>query len=389
MPLVKEHVIALVDCDCFFVSCERVDNPDLNGKPVCVTTGTTSKGIVVSRSNEAKALGIKMGQPMFQLEGLYNNVHYIPAHHNRYAEISKQVMSILKDFTPDVEEVSVDEAYLDLTGMSRMYKLSYENLIKKIRQTVLEKTKIPVSIGLSTSKTLAKLASDKAKKTGGIFIIHPKNARSFLQQIDLEEICGISHKTALNFAKKGILTIDEFLDKDPNWARQAFGIHGEKLRYELEGISVSPVNAQEEAPQSIQDTQALEDFTNSFEVLKRTLPQHVHRASQRLRKWDGYCGVLSVMLRTKDFKVIETDVKLDKPTNSEQTLLNKSQQLLQQIYKPYTQYRSVGITLKNLVFGKAQQQSLFDTNEREDDKMSHIIDDLEKKFGKQVLKLGM
>lgn len=95
------------------------------------------------------------------------------------------------------------------------------------------------------------------------------------------------------------------------------------------------------------------------------------------------------MLRTKDFKVVEIETKLDKPTNSEQTLLNQSQQLLQKIYKPYTQYRSVGVTLKNLVFGKAKQQSLFDTNEREDDKLSHIIDDLEKKFGKQVLKLGM
>ena len=195
MSLVKEHVIALVDCDCFFVSCERVDNPKLNGKAVCVTTGATSKGIVVSRSNEAKALGIKMGQPMFQLQGQFDNAHYIPARHERYAEISKQVMAVLRDFTPDVEEVSIDEAYLDLTGMSKLYGMTYENLIKKIRETVLEKTKVPVSIGLSTSKTLAKLASDKAKKTGGIFIIPPKKVREILHGINLEEICGISHQT--------------------------------------------------------------------------------------------------------------------------------------------------------------------------------------------------
>ena len=389
MSLVKEHVIALVDCDCFFVSCERVDNPKLIGKPVCVTTGATSKGIVVSRSNEAKALGIKMGQPMFQLDGKYPSCNYIPAHHERYAEISKQVMAVLKDCTPDVEEVSVDETYLDLTGMSKMYGLTYENLIKKIRETVLEKTKVPVSIGLSTSKTLAKLASDKAKKTGGIFIIPPKKVREILHGINLEEICGISHQTSMNYWKKCVSNLDEFLDKDPNWIRQAFGINGERLRYELAGVSVSPVNPVEEAPQSIQDTRSLEDFTDSLEVLESTLPYHVHRASQKLRKWDGYCSVLAVMLRTKDFKVFETETKLDKPTNSEQRLLRASHELIKKIYKSRTLYRSVGITLRNLVFGKAIQQSLFETEQREDDKMSHVIDDLEKKYGKQVVKLGM
>ena len=166
MSFMKEHVIALVDCDCFFVSCERVDNPGLNGKAVCVTTGATSKGIVVSRSNEAKALGIKMGAPMFQIQDKYQNVYYIPARHERYSEISKQVMNVLREFSPDVKEVSIDEAYVDLTGFSKLYKLKYVDLIKKIRQTILEKVKVPVSIGLSTSKTLAKLASDKAKKTG-------------------------------------------------------------------------------------------------------------------------------------------------------------------------------------------------------------------------------
>lgn len=389
MPLIKEHVIALVDCDCFFVSCERVDNPQLNNKPVCVTTGATSKGIIVSRSNEAKELGIKMGTPLFQLSGKFNNVHYIPARHNRYAEISKQVMTVLKLFTPDVEEVSIDEAYLDLTGMSKLYNLTYENLIKKIRQTVLEKTQIPVSIGLSTSKTLAKLASDKAKKNKGLFIIHPKKAKEILKNIELEEICGINHKTAVNFATKGIFTIDDFLQYDPHRIRQLFGIHGEKLRYELAGISVSPVNPVEEAPQSIQDTKALEDFTDNLNILENALSYHIHKASQKLRKQNGYCNTLSVMLRTKDFKVIEATVKLEKPTNSEQTLLKHAQELIKKIYQSKTLYRSVGITLKNLVYGKPVQQSLFEQEEREDDKISRLIDELEQKYGKQVVKLGI
>lgn len=389
MVSVKEHVIALVDCDCFFVSCERVDNPDLNNKPVCVTTSTTNKGIVVSRSNEAKALGIKMGAPMFQLHGKYKQVHYISTHHERYHEISQKVMSVLRDFTPDVEEVSIDEAYLDLTGMSKMYSMSYENLIKKIRQTVLEKTKIPVSIGLSTSKTLAKLASDKAKISGGIFIIHPKRAGEFLKEVDLEEICGISSRTALKFSAKGIRNISDFLDKEPQWIRQVLGVHAERLHYELKGISVSLVNSKEEPPQSIQDTQALEKFTDDIEILKRTLSVHVHRSSQKLRKWDGYCSSIVVMLRTKDFKVFEKECKLEKFTNSEQTLLSKANILIPQVYRQGIIYRAVGITLKNLVFGKNKQRSFFDDFEHEDDKISRLIDDLENKYGKQVVKLGM
>ncbi|MBR6412679.1 MAG: Y-family DNA polymerase [Alphaproteobacteria bacterium] len=389
MSLVKEHVIALVDCDCFYVSCERVDNPKLNGQPVCAVTNTTNKGIVLSRSKEAKALGIKMGAPMFQIKDEYPTCHYMPARYERYGEISKQVMEILRDFTPDVEEVSIDEAYLDLTGMSKLYGMTYENLIKKIRQTILDKTKIPVSIGLATSKTLAKLASDKAKKTGGIFIIPPSKIREILHNVNLEEICGISHQTSMNYWKKGVSNIDEFLDKEPNWIRKAFGINGERLRYELAGVSVSPVNPIEEAPQSIQDTRSLEDFTDSLDVLESTLSYHVHRASQKLRKWDGYCCILGVMLRTKDFKVFETETKLDVPTNSEQRLLRNAHELIEQLYKPRTLYRSTGISLRNLVFGQAKQQSLFESDTREDDKMSRMIDDLEKKFGKQVVKLGM
>lgn len=389
MSLGKEYVIALVDCDCFFVSCERVDNPNLNGRAVCVVTNTTNKGIVLSRSNEAKALGIKMGQPMFQLNGRHLDCFYIPCRHKRYAELSRQVMAVLREFSPDVEDVSVDEAFLDLTGMSKIYGVSYEKLAHQIRQRVFEKTKIPVSIGVSTSKTLAKLASDKAKKNGGVFIIAPKKIREILSAVKLDEVCGISHQTVKNFYKKGVFELNEFLDKDPAWVRQALGITGERLRYELSGVCVSPVNAVEQAPQSIQDTRSLVDFTGSLEMLERCLPCHIHRSSQKLRKWDGYCAVLSVMLRTKDFKVHEAEIKLPNPTNSEQTLLRQAHILIKKIYNPRVLYRSVGVTLKNLTFGKVQQGSLFDSVRPEDDKLSHLIDELEQRYGKQVVKLGM
>lgn len=384
----KQRVIALVDCDCFFVSCERVDNPALNGRPVCVMTGGGTKGIVVSRSAEAKALGIKMGAPMFQVQTDYPQGIYIPSRLSRYADISARVMAVLRTFSPDMEEVSIDEAYMDLTGLNRVYRMTHRDLIARIRQTVWEQAHIPVSIGLATTKTLAKLASDKAKKTGGLFLIPPDRVRPILRESGLEEVCGISRKTALKYWSKGVTTPDEFLDKDVKWIRQAFGVTGERLWYELSGLSVIPVNPVEEAPKSIQDTHALEDITDNPDVLENTLYTHVHRASRKLRTWDGYCGTVGVVLRTKDFQVMEQDLRLERPTNSENTLLRQARVLLHRLYRPRILYRATGITLKDLVFGPEKQPSLFGATEREDDKISRLIDTLEQKFGKSVLKYG-
>ena len=200
----NQKIIALIDCDSFFVSCERVDNPSLQDKPVCVMTSDGNKGIIISRSKEAKALGIKMGEPFFQIRNAHSNVVFLPVRHNRYDEISKQVMDVIKTFSPDVEEVSIDEAYIDLTGLNKVYKTTYTNLIKTIRQTILEKTKIPVSIGLSSSKTLAKFASDKAKKNNGIFVIRPDKILNIIGNENIEDICGIGQQStkSLNNVRK-------------------------------------------------------------------------------------------------------------------------------------------------------------------------------------------
>ena len=161
----KKRYIALVDCDSFFVSCEQADDPELKESPTCVVSGPN--GCVLSRSKEAKQMGIRMGMPLFMAKKEFPNANYICANHDKYHEYSKKVMACLNDFSPDVEVVSVDEAYIDLTGTQRLINKTYSEIVKMIRETILEKTDIPVSIGLSHSKMLAKLASDKAKKTGG------------------------------------------------------------------------------------------------------------------------------------------------------------------------------------------------------------------------------
>ena len=384
----KQHIIALVDCDCFYVSCERKDNPDLQGKPVCAVTTTSSKGIVLSRSKEAKALGIKMGAPMFQIKNQYPTCHYMPARHHRYAEISKEVMDTIKTFSPDVEVTSVDEAYIDLTSLNTVYHSTYTDIIKNIRQAVWDKVGIPVSIGLSCSKILAKLASDKAKSNNGIFVIPPDKILDIVGEMAVEDVCGIGRRNSEHLRFNGIFTINDFVSKDNAWIRKAFGINGLNLKSELTGTATSLVSNEQTAPQSIQDTRSFEDFTQSLEFLEHQLNSHVHIACQKLRRWEGFCSEIEVMLKTKDFKYFGIEAKLANPTNSDQEVRHVAITLLKQLYKPNLIYRSTGITLKNLTYGEVQQ-SLFEETKPHDDKLSHVVDELEAKFGRGIIKAGM
>lgn len=383
-----QRIIALIDCDCFFVSCERVKDPKLQGKPVCVMTGGGDKGIIVSRSKEAKALGVKMGEPYFKAKVEHPDAICIPAHHSLYHEISQQVMDTIRDFTPDVEVVSVDEAYADVTGFNKLHKITYTQFITNIRDEVLKRTGVPVSIGLCSSKTLAKLASDKAKKCGGIYVIRPE-VDKILEKVGddpIDSVCGVGRQNSKHLLYNDINTIREYVSKSDSWLRKGFGVNGVTLKHELLGETVSLVNPKPEPPQSIQDTSAFAEFLKDIDYLHSTLSGHIHNASKKLRLWNGYCSTIAVMVRTKEFAVYQLEAKLEKPTNSEKTLRDAAHKLLDQLYHRGTTYRATGITLMNLTIGKKQQFSLFDNLEPEDDKLSRVIDQLENKFGSGIIK---
>ena len=353
-------------------------------------TGGGDKGIIVSRSKEAKAIGVKMGEPYFKTKVEHPEAICIPAHHSLYHEISQKVMDTIRDFTPDVEVMSVDEAFADVTGFNEIHHTSYTQFITNIRNEILKRTGIPVSIGLSSSKTLAKLASDKAKKTSGIYVIRPE-VDKILAKIGNEQIdtvSGIGKENFKHLNYNGIYTIKDFVVRSDSWLKQTFGVNGVSLKHELLGETVSLVNPLPEPPQSIQDTAAFAEFSSDITFLHSTLSEHIHNASKRLRMWDGYCSNLAVMLRTKDFAVYQAETKLDKPTNSERTLRESAHVLLDKLYKRGIIYRATGITLAKLNFGKSRQFSFFDDNEPEDDKLSRIIDQLENKFGAGIIKSG-
>ena len=382
-----ERVIALIDCDSFFVSCEQSVNKELKNKPVCVLSN--NEGCVVSRSKEAKKMGIKMGMPYFMAKKEFPKGIYLKGNHHLYKEISKKVMTLIKDFSPDVEVYSVDEAFIDLTGTEKLFQKNYIEIIKEIREKILSELDIPVSIGLSSSKTLSKLASDKAKNTGGIYIIDKNNLEEELKSTKIEEIWGIGRNNTVTLKKKGVLNCFGLIKMEDSVLKKLLGVKGLEIKHELLGETVSSVDGQYKAPKSIQDTSAFGIFTTDIEYIKKELNKHIHVACKKLRKNNGYAKTIGVMLRTKDFKCYFDKITLTCSTSFELEISKEAIKLLEKIYKEDVLYRATGIYLGDLSCTKEIQETLFsEMKQKENDNISKAIDKLEKKYGKNIIRTG-
>ena len=381
-----KHYIALADCDCFFVSAERAFNPRLDGRAVAVLSN--NDGCVISRSREAKALGLKMGEPYFMAKKRLTQVLYVRANHDLYRSISAKVMAKFKSFTPDVEVCSVDEAYLNLTGTKLLYRQNYIKTAQMIRQAVWDELHIPVSIGLSTTKTLAKLASDKAKNAGGVFAIGSAERNKILAQTLIADVSGVGRKLLLKMREECIFTALDFVMRPDYWVKARFGTHGADLKAELSGIPLFKVEPDDKAPLSIQQTSALREFSSDIAVLKTDLCRHIHTACRKARSEGAKAAAIEVMLRTKDFKVVTARAKLDFASNQETEITPPALRLLTQLFTPAVVWRSTGITLTGLVYGEREQLDLFQPAKKSDDRLGSILDELEEKFGKNIVHLG-
>lgn len=385
----NQKIIALVDCDSFFVSCEQKRNPKLKGLPVCVISN--KEGCVISRSKEAKKMGIRMGEPLFMAKKEHPKGIYIVADHEYYSYVSSNVMAILKDFSPYVQIYSVDEAFVDLTGLRRLYKKNYYDLAKFLRERILKEVDIPVSIGVSSTKTLSKLASDKAKKEGdGIFLIGHRKIDKILKTTDIEEIWGIGRRLTKRLKQLGVLTTEELVLKGDSWLDKEIGIHGIEMRHELLGEIVSPVVNEEKIPKSIQNTRAFCLFTSDFNFIKNELNKHIHTSCRKLRYYNTKCMQIGVMLRTKDFRVFYAKKDLLSPVDFELEISNIAIELLEDIYDPTLLYRSTGVFLERIGEQGVEQLSLYDDIEKtsKNKNLAKCFDNLEKKFGKNIIKTG-
>ncbi|MBQ3312156.1 hypothetical protein IJG72_08770 [bacterium] len=382
-----ERIYALVDCDSFFVSCEQAVNPELKNKPVAVTGG--EYGCVVSRSKEAKQYGLPMGYPVFMAKKEYKNVIYIKGNHELYKDFSNKVINILKNFSPNVEVCSIDEAYVDFTGLCKLYKKNYYDLAVYLREKILNEIDIPVSIGVSTTKTLAKFASDYAKHVAGVYLIGKSKLKKILPNTKIDSICGIGRRMKVALNKEGILTCGEFVQKSDEWLKSKYSITYVELKHEILGESIYNIFSGYKAPKSIQETSTFNPATNDISFLKNELNKHIKDACRKLRKHELKTSVIGVMLKTKDFVVYYDKLNLEKPMDSELEISKNVFKLFEKIYNQNLLYRSSGVVLERLSEKSIHQTTLFSeqTNEKTEH-LSKTIDKIEQKFGKGSIKTG-
>lgn len=396
--------IGLMDCNNFFASCEQLLNPELRDKPVCIISG--ENGCVVARSKEAKKLGVKMGMPAFMARKEFPKVLYVNGRLGVYAEISARVMEVLRQFSPKIQIYSIDEAFFDMSGLDKLYNCSLEKVGILIKNAIFEQVGVPVSVGISKSKVLAKLATERAKKskdakdandavdsigTEGVYKIDYQDIARELKNTKIIEIWGIGRNTALALNRHGIITASQFISKNNNWIKALFGQRGLELKQELLGNCISPVSNRVEPPQSIQKTRSFEKFSDDYAFLKSTLNYHVHIACSKLRRLEMKTKIFGIMLRTKDFRVVYKKVSLNAPTNCEFVINKEIDNLLGQLYYPGILYRSSGITFENLIQESAEQLSLLeqDKNKAKKEKLSQVWDNLENRFGRNIIKTGI
>ena len=388
-----KRIIALVDCNNFFVACERLRKPELIDVPVCVLSN--NDGCVVSRSNEAKRMGVNMGAPYFMVKHQFKKVKFLSGDLTYYCEISKRVMDKLYDFTPDVEIYSIDEAFLDLTGLRKTFNCSYEEIIKRIVAEIKEEIGIDVSVGLSYSKVLAKLANDKAKtlqknkidkKT---YTIGFRQIQKELKETLISDVWGVGKNTTALLKKHLIQTCAEFCSQDDIWIKKNLGKIGLELKQELLGNSIHPVETAHIAPKSISRSESFKEFQTDKNYIINELTSHIHKVCKKLRNENQLTSCISVMLRTKDFQVYDSKINLINPTNTEFELTNIAKDMLDKIFIPNTIYRSVGFCALKLSSSNSQQISLFESQDSfKKQELSKSWDKLEEKFGKGIIKLG-
>ena len=387
--MTNQKYIALIDCDSFFVSCERKLNPELKGIPVAVVSG--ERGCVISRSKEAKMLGLPMGLPLFQAVQRVPECIYISANHYAYTKISKQVMNILNDFSPNVEVYLIVEAFVDFTGLTKLYKKNYFKLARELQKRIADEVDIPVTIGISRSKTLAKLASDKAKNTSArIAVIGKCGIHHLLEFTEIQEVWGIGRKLGVRLRGLGVRTALDFINKDDKWVKSKFGKNGLTSKAELSGIMVSPISNEVELPKSISDTKSFLEFSSDLQFLKNELSIHIHESCARLRKIDCKCATIGVLLKTKDFRTLYSKVQLDIPTDFEFEISRAAFPLLTEMFNSREVYRSVGIVLEDFREKAEEQLTLFSNNEKKEqnEKLGQSLDKLEKKFGRNIVRTG-
>jgi DNA polymerase V len=389
-------MIALIDCNNFYVSCERAFNPALGGRPVIVLSN--NDGCAIARSEEAKALGIKMGTPAFQIKDLIKNsgVQVCSSNYTLYGNISARVMQVIKEFVPRTEVYSIDEVFADLSELK--YK-DLTRLAQEIREAVLRCTGIPVSIGIAPTKTLAKMANRYAKKTRpdeGVFCAdEPWKINDLLQCTPVADVWGIGKEHAQRLNQKGFFTAAHFVKAPEDWVRKEMAVVGLRTQKELKGTTCIKWEEQARAKKNICTSRGFGKLTTCKKEVQQAVATFTSSCAQKLRRQNSCATKIHVFVQTnvhrrqdeQYFHSIELDIL--SPTNSTKELLKYAMTALNIIYKPGYKYNKTGVMVLDLVPASQVQLSLFETAGREKDKKAmEAVDSVNNAFGSDVVRMA-
>lgn len=387
--------IAIVDCNNFYASCERVFNPKLLGKPIVVLSN--NDGVVIARSDESKALGIKMGEPFFKIEKLIKqyDIKVFSSNYTLYGDLSSRVMMILETFSPEVEIYSIDEAFLKINGIQNNAQTEY---LIKIRDTIKQWLGLPVSIGLAKTKTLAKLANRLAKKNkqynGVLNLFEYDNLSYFLEQVQVEDVWGIGRQYSSMLHRNGIHTALDFSKLENSWVKKKMTIVGLRTKLELNGVNCIEIDNAPPPKKSIVSSRSFGEYLTDFNEIKEAVAYFVAKASEKLRRQSSACNSLTVFIRTNPFKnspqyYNSAEIILPFPMNSTNEMLPYANRALEKIFRDGFYYQKVGVLLMDFISTKNLQISLFDPPNRINQIIAtELMDKLNNKYGKETIFLA-
>ena len=379
--LYNKNKIALVDCNSFYVSCERLFNPSIIKKPVVVLS--SNDGCVISRSSEAKILGIKMGEPYFKVKKIVksNDVKVFSSNYSLYGDISRRVMKTLRQFSSRIEIYSIDEAFLDLSSIRDEDLIEHGN---KIRKTVLKWTGIPTSIGIGSTKTLSKAANYIAKKekSGVIDLVNSKQIDELISKIKINDVWGVGRQLTKFYIKNGINTAYDLKNMHNGWIKKNTSVFGSRTAMELRGFSCISLDPHEEKRKSCCVSRSFGRKVTTLEELSEAITAHCLNAAEKIRNDNQTVKKITVFIRTSPFQIDKNyysnskDVDLPIRTNDSITLVKQALAILERIYKRGYRYQKTGIILSGLKDVDIYSKNLFSTinNDEKRKELMKVID---------------
>ena len=385
--------IALVDCNSFYVSCERLFNPRIRKKPVVVLSN--NDGCIISRSNEAKALGIKMGEPYFKARDiiLKNKVEVFSSNYSLYGDLSRRVMRTLKRFNSDIEVYSIDEAFMDLSNYT---DTEVESVGREIRQTVLKWTGIPTSIGIAKTKTLSKVANHIAKKkqSGVTSLIGIENLDPILEKVEINDVWGVGRQLTKFYQKNGIYNAKQLKNKSNTWIKKSSNVLSSRTAMELRGVPCIDIETTQTKRKSCVVSRSFGKRIETFQELKEAVANYCLNASEKIRSESLVAKAITVFVRTspfqRNFGYYSNSKTIDFPiaTNNSIETVKTAVAILESIFKNGYRYQKAGVMLTGLSNADGKKNLFSSEKDEKINSLMRSMDNTNYRYGRATLSLA-